>query len=91
MQLKMSGCWQWKTQMMALSLLNTTLNQRGPGEFLGTRQSGYTSLRLANLTDVHLIEKARHYAQQVFENDPNLTAPETPTDVGRPEPFLAIQ
>jgi ATP-dependent DNA helicase RecG len=52
------------------------LNQRGPGEFLGTRQSGYTSLRLANLTDVHLIEKARHYAQQVFENDPNLTAPE---------------
>ena len=52
------------------------LNQRGPGEFLGTRQSGYANLRLANLTDVHMIEKARHYAQQVFENDPNLTAPE---------------
>ena len=52
------------------------LNQRGPGEFLGTRQSGYTNLRLANLTDIHLIEKARKYAKQVFENDPNLTAPE---------------
>lgn len=52
------------------------LNQRGPGEFLGTRQSGYAGLRLANLTDVHLIEKARRYAQQVFENDPTLTAEE---------------
>ncbi len=52
------------------------LQQRGPGEFLGTRQSGYTGLRLANLTDVHLIEKARHYASQVFDNDPTLSAPE---------------
>ncbi len=52
------------------------LKQRGPGEFLGTRQSGYTDLRLANLTDVHLIEKARHYANLVFDNDPNLSAPE---------------
>ena len=52
------------------------LNQRGPGEFLGTRQSGYANLRLASLTDVKLIEKARKYAQQVFENDPTLTAPE---------------
>jgi ATP-dependent DNA helicase RecG len=52
------------------------LRQRGPGEFLGTRQSGYASLRLASLTDVHLIEKARGYAQQVYENDPTLSAPE---------------
>jgi ATP-dependent DNA helicase RecG len=52
------------------------LNQRGPGEFLGTRQSGYTNLRLANLTDIHLIEKAAQYAKKVFENDPDLKAPE---------------
>jgi ATP-dependent DNA helicase RecG len=52
------------------------LQQRGPGEFLGTRQSGYAGLRLASLTDVQLIEKARRYAQQVFENDPALSAPE---------------
>lgn len=52
------------------------LNQRGPGDFLGTRQSGYADLHMANLTDVHLIEKARHYAQQVFDNDPGLAAPE---------------
>ncbi len=57
-------------------MLNIDLNQRGPGEFLGTRQSGYTDLRLANLTDIHMIEKASHYAKQVFENDPDLTAQE---------------
>jgi ATP-dependent DNA helicase RecG len=57
-------------------LADHDLKQRGPGEFLGTRQSGYASLRLASLTDVHLIETARKYAQQVFENDPMLSAPE---------------
>lgn len=57
-------------------LAERDLDQRGPGEFLGTRQSGYANLRLANLTDIHLIEKARKYAQQVFENDPTLCAPE---------------
>lgn len=68
-----------------LALENTTdgfvlaeqdLNQRGPGEFLGTRQSGYANLKLANLTDVRLIERARKYAQQVFDNDPTLSAAE---------------
>ncbi len=52
------------------------LKHRGPGEFLGTRQSGYLKLRLANITDVKLIEKAQHYAQQVLRNDPLLAAPE---------------
>ena len=35
------------------------LEQRGPGEFLGTRQSGYTELKIASLGDIQLIEKAR--------------------------------
>ncbi|MBG0786942.1 MAG: ATP-dependent DNA helicase RecG [Anaerolineaceae bacterium] len=52
------------------------LAQRGPGEFLGTRQSGYENLRLAKLTDIHLIEKAGQYAKQVFDNDPELSSPE---------------
>jgi ATP-dependent DNA helicase RecG len=52
------------------------LRQRGPGEFLGTRQSGYTNLRLASITDIQLIEKAQVYARQVLENDPSLSAPE---------------
>ena len=33
-------------------------------------------LRLANLTDVHLIEQARNTAQTIFTADPDLKAPE---------------
>ena len=57
-------------------LAQRDLEQRGPGEFLGRRQSGYSELRMANLTDIHLIEKARHFAQSIFENDPDLIAPD---------------
>ncbi len=57
-------------------LAQRDLEQRGPGEFLGTRQAGYSELRLANLTDVHLIEKARQHAQELFEADPELKLPE---------------
>jgi ATP-dependent DNA helicase RecG len=58
-------------------LAERDLQQRGPGEFLGTRQSGYASgLRMASLTDLPLIEKARLQAQQLFEADPDLNKPE---------------
>ncbi len=57
-------------------LAQRDLEQRGPGEFLGTRQSGYSGLRMANLTDVHLIEKARHHAQLIFNLDPDMTSTE---------------
>ncbi len=51
-------------------LAEKDLEQRGPGDFLGTRQSGFTDLRLASLTDVRLIEKAREAAEMVFAEDP---------------------
>ena len=57
-------------------LAERDLEQRGPGEFLGTRQSGYTELRMASLMDVKLIEEARRYAQKLFQKDPDLTRPE---------------
>ena len=56
-------------------LAERDLEQRGPGEFLGTRQSGFSELQVAKLTDVHLIEKARHHAQKFFERDPDLSQP----------------
>lgn len=56
-------------------LAEKDLQQRGPGEFLGTRQAGYSELRMANLTDVRLIEKARQQAQLLFQNDCDLSAP----------------
>jgi ATP-dependent DNA helicase RecG len=57
-------------------LAERDLQQRGPGEFLGTRQAGYAELKMANLTDVRLIEKARQQAQALFQADPDLAAPE---------------
>ncbi len=54
-------------------LADKDLEQRGPGQFLGTRQSGFAELQLASLTDVRLIEKARYHAQRLFEDDPDLT------------------
>jgi len=57
-------------------LAECDLEQRGPGQFLGTRQSGYAVFRLANLTDIRLIEKARRHALTLFEQDPELIRPE---------------
>ena len=55
-------------------LAEKDLEIRGPGEFLGTRQSGYaSSLRMASITDVKLIEQARVQAQTVFDKDPDLS------------------
>ena len=45
------------------------LELRGPGEFLGTRQSGLPDFKLADLTtDVELLEQARNYAFDFCEN-----------------------
>lgn len=58
-------------------LADLDLKLRGPGEFLGTRQAGFaSSLKMASITDVALIEKAREHAKALFERDPYLTQPE---------------
>jgi ATP-dependent DNA helicase RecG len=57
-------------------LAERDLEQRGPGDFLGTRQSGYSELKMAKLTDVKLIEMARKEAIGMFERDPELSQPE---------------
>ncbi len=53
-------------------LAELDLKHRGPGDFLGTRQSGFAELRTAQLTDIRLIEKARREAQTFFATDPEL-------------------
>jgi len=57
-------------------LAEKDLEIRGPGEFLGTRQSGFGELRMAKLTDVPLIALARKESDAVFADDPNLQKPE---------------
>ncbi len=53
-------------------LAEKDLELRGPGEFFGTRQSGLPDLRMAKLSDMHLLELARNEATAIFQSDPNL-------------------
>ena len=57
-------------------LAEKDLELRGPGEFFGTRQSGLPDLRLANFTDMRLLNLARREAQRLFEADPDLASPD---------------
>ncbi len=53
------------------------LDIRGPGEFLGTRQSGLPELAVANLArDGDLISVAQEEARDILARDPQLQAPE---------------
>lgn len=56
------------------------LELRGPGDFLGTRQSGLPEFQLASLVeDQDLLNLARQYAFDLHQNDPNLEYPENQT------------
>ncbi len=53
------------------------LKLRGPGEVLGTAQSGLSGLRLGDLvTETSLVKKARELADRIMTNDPKLEQPE---------------
>ncbi len=57
-------------------LAEKDLELRGPGDFLGIRQSGLPELRLASLSNVQVLEQARSEARLLFEVDPTLSQPE---------------
>lgn len=49
------------------------LEMRGPGEFMGTRQSGLSGFKLANLVrDMQILQEAREAAFEVLRKDPKL-------------------
>jgi ATP-dependent DNA helicase RecG len=53
------------------------LKMRGPGDLLGTNQSGLPPLKLGNLVnDAALLDKAQIIAAEILKNDPDLEAPE---------------
>jgi ATP-dependent DNA helicase RecG len=56
-----------------LQLAEKDLQLRGPGEFLGTRQSGLPELRIAHLSDLTTLSLARTAAQKLFAQDPTLS------------------
>lgn len=54
-------------------LAEIDLKLRGPGAFLGTRQSGLPDIAMEHLSNVKLIQIAREKAARVLEQDPTLT------------------
>jgi len=50
------------------------LRLRGPGEFIGSRQSGLPLLRYADLEDAALVEQARAVAEDMLRNAPEAAA-----------------
>ncbi|MBI2889960.1 MAG: ATP-dependent DNA helicase RecG [Nitrospirae bacterium] len=53
------------------------LRIRGPGEFLGLRQSGYPDFHLGNLIeDTALLRRSQEWARRVLATDPALARPE---------------
>jgi RecG-like helicase/REP element-mobilizing transposase RayT len=83
-----SHCWLVSSErtpetMMKLAVLEKTTNGfeiaeadwelRGPGDLLGTAQSGLPELKLGDLRrDAALMRKARRAALELLENDPGL-------------------
>ena len=52
------------------------LELRGPGEFLGTKQSGLPGFKMANLVrDVQILQQARAAAFDLLTEDPKLNKP----------------
>lgn len=87
-----SHCWlvssdKARETMMKLAVLEKTTNGfeiaeadwelRGPGDLLGTAQSGLPGLKLGDLRrDAALMRKARRAALELLESDPALEQPE---------------
>lgn len=58
-------------------LSEADMNLRGPGDMMGTRQSGDLNFKIANLaTDQKILDAARKAAQQLIQEDPDLQKPE---------------
>jgi ATP-dependent DNA helicase RecG len=53
------------------------LKLRGPGDVMGTQQSGVLNLRIADIVkDKDILQQARYYAKQVLKLDPSIALPE---------------
>lgn len=67
-----------RTEMMekttdGFKIAEFDLELRGPGEFMGTKQSGLSGFKLANLVrDMKILQEAREAAFEVLRKDPKL-------------------
>lgn len=50
---------------------------RGPGDIMGTQQSGILNFKLANIAkDQKILQAARYMAEHILKDDPNLSKPQ---------------
>ena len=58
-------------------IAETDLRLRGPGDLMGTQQSGVVDLRIADLSrDSAVLQAARDAAMDILRDDPNLVNPD---------------
>lgn len=57
-------------------LAEEDLRLRGPGDTFGTRQSGIPNLRVARITDHHILTLARQEAIRILDSDPQMATKE---------------
>jgi ATP-dependent DNA helicase RecG len=51
------------------------LRLRGPGDIMGTQQSGVLNLKIADIIkDKDILQQARYYAKETLKNDPSLVS-----------------
>src|SRR3989344_3957918 len=60
------------TAQNGFELAEKDLEIRGPGDFIGVRQSGLPDLAIASLSDLELIEQTRESAKKLLIKDVNL-------------------
>ncbi len=59
--------------MDGFEIAEEDLRIRGAGEYMGTRQSGMNDLKVARMTDLDIMQMARHEARRLLDIDPDLT------------------
>ena len=58
-------------------IAETDLKLRGPGDLLGTQQSGLLDMKIADLVkDTHILQDARDAAKAILQSDPDLSTAE---------------
>lgn len=79
---KLSNDSKTRLETMVLSsdgfeIAEVDLKLRGPGDIMGTQQSGVLNLRIADIVkDKDILQSARHHAKSVLNLDPSLALPE---------------
>jgi len=56
----------------SFELAEEDLKIRGPGDFIGSRQSGIPDLAMASLTDLEFVKKVRKEVEDLLAHDPEL-------------------